>query len=263
MNRAVLRSVVAALVVLAAVLPCGARGETLLVYSAASLTNALTDAGEVCAGPDTVKLSFASSSVLAKQIAHGAPAHIYLSANEQWMSYLASRDLLEPGTRRTFAGNRLVAIVPADSTLPATADLGAGLARLGAGDRIAMGDPDHVPAGIYARAALEHLGLWDEVRGRAARSATVRAALALVETGAAPLGIVYRTDAAVSRRVRVVEVLPADSHPPVVYEAAIVRGAATPAAVRLLDCLTGSKAFAAFQRYGFAPPPTALNADAR
>lgn len=236
--------------------------EALFVYAAASLTDVVTETTGLCAGGETVKTSFASSSVLAKQIAHGAPANVYLSANAAWMTYLDERGLLEAGSRGPIAGNRLVAIVPLDSDWPTGLDVRGVFAHLAAGERFAIGDPDHVPAGIYTKAALEHFGLWQAVRERAARSANVRAALALVETEAAPLGIVYRTDAAASRRVRVVVTVPAESHPSIVYEAAVVGGAATSAARRFRTCLDGDDARAVFERHGFAPPAERAHADA-
>ena len=199
--------------------------EEIFVYAAASLTNVVGDVLDVCTleHSEPIKVSFASSSVLAKQIDHGAPAAIFLSANAAWMNYLDERDLLLPGNRHRVAGNALVMIAPTSSPLTEHLAPAVVLAGLPTDGRVAMGDPDHVPAGIYAKAALKHIGAWWTVRERAARSATVRAALALVETGAAHLGIVYATDARVSRRVRVVAAFPPASHPPIVYEAALVR----------------------------------------
>jgi len=243
----------------------GLAGEDIFVYAAASLTNVVGDVLDVCAFEDSepTKASFASSSVLAKQIDHGAPAAIYLSANAAWMNYLDERNLLIQGSRRRVAGNALVMIVPASSPLVDNLAPDEVLARLPANGRVAMGDPDHVPAGIYAMAALEHIGAWDTVRQRAARSASVRAALALVETGAAPLGIVYATDALVSDKVRTVAVFPNESHPPIVYEAALIREHDTPEANRLFTCILGVDASRVFARHGFLVPGSPGYADAR
>lgn len=239
--------------------------QDIFVYAAASLTNVVGDVLDACAldHSETTKVSFASSSVLAKQIDHGAPAAIFVSANAAWMNYLEKRDLLIPGTRHCVAGNTLVMVVPTSSPLADNLSPADVLAGLPADGRVAMGDPDHVPAGIYAKAALEHIGAWESVRERAARSATVRAALALVETGAAPLGIVYATDAMVSGGVRTVAVIPPESHPPIAYEAALVRDRRTPSVDRLFSCIVGVDASRVFARYGFLVPRIPGHADAR
>jgi molybdate transport system substrate-binding protein len=238
--------------------------DTIVVYAAASLTNAVNDVLDLCAGgePGRIKASFASSSVLAKQIEHGAEAAVFLSANAAWMDYLDKRGLLAEGSRHRLMNNRLVVIAPKSS--PADdIPLRELFANLPADGRVAMGDPDHVPAGMYAKAALEHVGAWEIVRNRAARTANVRAALALVETGAAPLGIVYATDARVSRGVRTVAIFPPESHPPIVYEAALVQGHRTPAVDRLHACIRGASAATTFERHGFLILGTPRYADAR
>lgn len=229
-----------------------ARAE-VFVYAAASLTNAVSDVVDLCRleQPGPVRVSFAASSVLAKQIDHGAPAAIFLSANAAWMDYLEERDLLAHGNRHRVAGNSLVMIVPtssplADNLMPAEV-----LRKLPADGRVAMADPDHAPAGMYAKAALKQIGAWETVGKRAARTANVRAALALVETGAAPLGIVYATDALVSPRVRKTAVFPSGSHPAVVYEAALIRDRETPSASLLLECILGDEAARVFEGHGF------------
>lgn len=260
------RFAAALLAIAAASLPAhGHAREDIFVYAAASLTNVVGDVLDACTleHSEPVKVSFASSSVLAKQIDHGAPAAIFLSANAAWMNYLDERDLLMPGTRRRVAGNTLVMIAPASSPLADNLTPADVLAVLPADGRVAMGDPDHVPAGIYAKAALEHMGAWETVRERAARSATVRAALALVETGAAPLGIVYATDALVSRGMRTVAAFPPASHPPILYEAALIRERDTPAANRLFDCILGIDASRVFARHGFVVPGSRVHADVR
>ena len=160
-----------------------------------------------------VKASFAASSVLAKQIEAGAPAQVFLSADREWMDYLEQRGRLQGGSRRDLLGNELVLIAPADSALQLKiAPHFALLAALGSG-RLATGDPDSVPAGLYARAALTRLGVWPQVADRLVRAENVRAALMYVARGEAPLGIVYRTDARAEGRVRVVDVFPADTPP--------------------------------------------------
>jgi molybdate transport system substrate-binding protein len=235
--------------------PAGA-GASLLVYGAASLADALGEAARVFGertGID-VKTSFASSSVLAKQIEAGAPADVFVSADPEWMDYLAQRGLIKAGSRHDLLGNRLVLIAPADSRVELRLRGGANLAAaLGAG-RLAAGDPDGVPAGRYARAALVKLGLWDQVSARLVRAENVRAALEYVARGEAPLGIVYRTDALADRRVRVVDTFPADSHAPIIYPVALTAHAG-PAAARFAAFLTSGPARQIFVRYGFEPLP--------
>ncbi len=224
----------------------------LLVFAAASLNNALDEVVRAYPGPRPVP-SYAASSVLARQIERGAPASIYLSANKQWMDYLERHGLLVPGTRRDLLGNRLVLIAPAATARPVRIAPGMPLARwLGPQGRLALGDPHHVPAGIYAKAALESLGVWDSVRGRIAAAANVRAALALVARGEAPLGIVYATDAMAEPAVRVVGRFDPSLHPPIVYPLALVKGAA-PGAHAFAEYLEGPAARRIFEKYGFTP----------
>lgn len=232
----------------------GIAQEVVTVFAAASTTNALGEAAKLyeSQGQGKVVCSFASSSTLAKQIEQAAPANVFLSADEKWMDYLDERHLVEPGTRKDLLGNRLALIAPADSQAQAVVGPGLDLARLLAGSRLAVGDPSHVPAGTYAKVALTKLGLWDQVADKLAPAADVRAALALVERGEAPLGVVYSTDAAISPKVRVVGLFPADSHPPIVYPLALVAGKATPAARAFVAFLRGAQAKAIFAKYGFA-----------
>jgi molybdate transport system substrate-binding protein len=229
--------------------------EPILVYAAASMTNVVEEIVGLCGSvqPVSIKTSFAASSVLAKQIEHGAEAAVFLSANSAWMDYLEHRDMLANDTRHRLAGNSLVIIAPASSPPPENLVPVKVLATLPAGGRVAMGDPDHVPAGIYAKAALEHIHAWEGIRERVARTANVRAALALVETGAVSLGIVYATDALASRRVRVVAGFPPESNPPIVYETALLREHDTPAARRLYACMRGAGAARILERHGFLP----------
>jgi molybdate transport system substrate-binding protein len=232
-------------------------GASLLVYGAASLADALGDAARVFGertGID-VKTSFASSSVLAKQIEAGAPAGVFVSADPEWMDYVAQRGLLKPGSRRDLLGNRLVLIAPADSRVALQLRPEAPLAAaLGTGGRLATGDPDAVPAGRYAREALTKLGLWNEVATRLVRAENVRAALEYVARGEVPLGIVYRTDALADKRVRIVDTFPAGSHAPIIYPVAVTASAG-PAAVQFATFLESPAARRIFVRYGFEPLP--------
>ncbi len=200
-----------------------------------------------------VRASFAASSALARQIEAGAPAQLFVSADSDWMDYLEARKLLAPGTRSNLLENELVLIAPAAS--PASLRIAPGFAigaALGTG-RLAIADPDAVPAGKYARAALESLGVWREVEARTARAENVRAALAFVARGEAPLGIVYRTDALAETGVRVVDAFPAGSHPPIVYPvAALLR--APPAARELQRFFATPQARAIWLRHGFRLP---------
>jgi len=227
--------------------------ETVTVFAAASTTNAVSDIGKLFAGKGKGQFrpSFASSSTLAKQIEQGAPADVYISANPKWMDYLADKHLIEPGSRFDLLGNRIVLIAPAGSAVSLEIGPGFPLAATLGGNRLAMGDPDHTPAGIYAKQALQSLGVWDAVSHSVARSKDVRAALALVERGETPLGVVYATDAAISDKIRVVGIFPEDAHPEITYPVAIVAGKASPAARNFLDFMNTPEARAVFEKYGF------------
>lgn len=249
-----LRVLLLGLLVLSA--PLAARAQALTVFAAASLTEGMKDVSAAWrkAGHAPLRLSLASSSTLARQIAQGAPANIFASADEQWMDYLARQDRIVPGTRTDLLGNRLVLVVPKDR--PLHVKIGPGLdlaALLGPAGRLAVGDPAHVPAGIYARQALTKLGLWPQAASRLAPAEDVRGALLLVERGEAPAGIVYATDAAASPDVRVAGVFPDGAHDPITYPFAIIRGGDTPEARALLAFLEGPEARAIFERRGFAP----------
>lgn len=228
--------------------------DTLVVFAAASLTNALQDIGKAfeTRSGHTVKFSFAASSALARQIEAGAQAQIFLSADEQWMDYLAERKLLAAGTRTDLLGNSLVLVTPTDSKASVTLKPGFDLAALLGDGRLATGDPAHVPVGKYAKDALTKLGAWQVAEPRLVRADSVRAALVLVERGEVPAGIVYATDAAVSPKVRVAGVFPADMHAPITYPAAIVAGQDTPAARAFMQWLRGNDSTAVFTRYGFS-----------
>jgi molybdate transport system substrate-binding protein len=234
--------------------PLAARAQELTVFAAASLTDALKDVSAlwVKAGHPALRMSFASSSTLARQIEEGAPANVFGSADEKWMDYLAQKNLIVADTRKDLLGNDLVLVVPANKPLHVTISPGFDLqALLGPNGRLAVGDPAHVPAGIYAEQALKKLGLWDSVSSRLASTLDVRAALLLVERGEAPAGIVYRTDAAVSKAVMVAGTFPESSHDPVAYPFAVVKSGDTPQAHALLTFLAGPQARAAFLKRGF------------
>jgi len=229
--------------------------DEVVVFAAASTTNAITEVGDLFAarGLGHITTSFGASSTLAKQIAGGAPAHVFLSADEPWMDFLEKKNAIDKGSRFNLLGNRLVLIAPSGSSIQAVdvkrgADLSA---LLGGGGRFSTGDPDHVPVGKYGEKALEFLGLWDQVKDRLAPMNTVRAALVLVERAEAPLGLVYATDAAISKKVRVVGTFPMESHPPIVYPVAAVAGQKTGGASKFLDFLKTSVARAVYKKYGF------------
>lgn len=202
---------------------------------------------------DELLLSFAASSTLAHQIDTGAPADIYISANHKWMDWLAARNRIISASRHDLLGNALVLIAPAESALApfeltAETDL---TALLGEKDYFALGDPDHVPAGIYGKQALVSLGQWRSLEKHLARAENVRAALALVEYQEAALGIVYRSDAAIAKDVKVLAQFPVNGHATITYPIAIIAGRETPAAVEFLAWLSGDEAGAIFREYGF------------
>ena len=236
-----------------------ARAEPVTVFAAASMTNALQDVAKAYGArsesgkPDNpIRFSFAASSDLAKQIDSGAPAGIFISADNKWMDYLESRGLLVPGSRVPVLGNALVLIVPADRPQTVTIDETLDVAALlGADGKLVTGIPESVPVGIYAKEALTKLGLWDQVRPRLVGAESVRAALALVERGEARAGIVYATDAAIAKNVKIAGVFPASSHGPIVYPFALVKGQDTPAAKAFFAYLQGPEAKAIYQKYGF------------
>jgi molybdate transport system substrate-binding protein len=227
----------------------------ILVYAAASLTDAVQEisvAYEKTAHV-TVKASFDASSVLARQIEAGAHADVFFSADTKWMDYLQSRNLIQPATRKNVLGNRLVLIAPAESQIhlkiaphfPLAAALGNG--------RLATGDPDSVPVGVYAREALTTLGVWDEVASRLVRAENVRAALMYVSRAEVPLGIVYASDALVDKAVRVVDTFPDNTHQPIVYPIALTRSAHSEAGA-FVAYLMSPQAHEVFVRFGFTSP---------
>lgn len=239
--------------------PATVKAQNLLVFAAASLKTALDEINPQFK-QSGVKVSYAASSALARQIEAGAPADLFLSADLDWMDYVEQKKLVKPGTRTTLLGNRIVLIAPADSkasvAIAPNFDL-AGL--LGRDGRLAMADIAAVPAGKYGRAALETLNVWPSVSTRIAQSDNVRAALALVARGEAPAGIVYATDAAADRAVKVLGAFPADSHPPILYPAAILQDSKHAQAAAWLAFLRSAPAKAVFEKNGF----TLLAADAK
>lgn len=235
---------------------CSKEPEGPVVLAAASLQDALAEVADVWeeAGHPKPVLSFAGSAALARQVESGAPADIFISADEEWMDTLAEGGFVK-GERAGLLSNRLVLIAPHDSTLAVDLDdPSALLLALPPGARVAMGEPETVPAGKYGKAALESMGLWPGLKGRIAPAENVRAALVLVEAGEAPLGVVYETDALVSDRVRVVAVIPPESHPKILYPAALLAAAPSPEARAFYDFLRGDEAREIFARYGFRRP---------
>lgn len=252
-SRALLSLVLLGLAVGSAALPAAeAQQQQILVFAAASLTDAMQELGAAYekTAHTEVKLSFDASSTLAREIEAGARADVFFSADTDWMDYLQKRNLIQPAARKNLLGNSLVLIAPAQSQIklkiaphfPLVAALGNG--------RLATGDPDSVPVGRYARAALTILGVWDQVAPRLVRAQNVRDALMYVSRGEAPLGIVYSSDALVDKAVRVVDTFPTDTHQPIVYPIALTQSARSGAAafVAYLESPQGQKIFL---KYGF------------
>jgi len=222
------------------------------VFAAASLTDALEQLGDEFTRSTgvAVRFSFAASSVLARQIEAGAGADMFFSADQAWMDYLQQRGRIREATRRNQLGNRLVLIAPADSTLQLKIAPGFALLSALGGRRLATGDPDSVPVGRYAKSALTSLGVWQDVADRLVRAEDARHALMFVARGEVPLGIVYASDARIDQHVRVIDVFPAGSHPPITYPVALTRGASAEAS-RFLDFVQGPAGQAAFENLGF------------
>jgi molybdate transport system substrate-binding protein len=227
--------------------------ETLTVFAAASMKNAIDDINAEVARRTTIKVSasYAASSALAKQIENGAPADVFASADLEWMDYAAQKKLIKDETRVSLLGNRLVLIAPKDSKIDVVAvGPGLDLVKLAGDGRIATGDVRAVPVGKYAKAALEKLGAWAAAEPKFAMAENVRAALTLVGRGEATLGIVYETDAKVEPNVKIVGRFPEDSHPPIVYPVAATAGA-KPDTARYLSFLRSQTAKTIFEKYGF------------
>lgn len=232
--------------------PAWAADKPVTVFAAASLKNALDEVGTLYAARTggAARFSYAGSPAIARQIEQGAPADIYISADSDWMDYLAGKALIVPGSRRDLLTNRLALIAPADARVSLKIAKGMPLAKaLGAG-RLAVAGPD-VPAGRYAKASLTRLGVWDSVSGKLAQAENVRAALQYVARGESPYGVVYDTDAKAEPKVRIVGLFPDSSHPRIVYPAALVAGGKNPRAEAFLTFLSGPEARAVFRKHGF------------
>lgn len=241
------------LVVAAPAIAMAAPARPPVVLAAASLQESLTAAANTYAAKGHPKpiLSFAGSSALARQIEQGAPADLFISADEAWMDYLAERRLIADRTRASFLSNRLVLIGPASKPLKVEIGPGFPLARLLGDGRLSMADANAVPAGRYGKAALTKLGVWRTVEGRVVQSDNVRAAMSFVERGEAPLGLVYATDARASSKVAVVGVFPAASHPQISYPLAQLRASKSPEAAAFRAFLLSREGRAIFAKYGF------------
>lgn len=235
-----------------------ARGDDapkLGVFATASLRNAIDEIAPAYREASGVRLiaTYASSSALAKQIEQGAPADVFISADLDWMDYLAERKLIETGTRRPLLGNGLVLIAPSSSTIRLDIRPGFALAQALGEGRLSLGEVRAVPAGRYAKAALESLGVWASVEGKLAQAENVRAALAFVALGETPLGIVYRTDALAEPKVKIIAEFPAGSHPPIVYPAAVTASARAPDNARaFIAWLSTAGPSVIFERLGFS-----------
>jgi molybdate transport system substrate-binding protein len=233
--------------------PAHAQGRDLLVFGAASLKNALDDADaqyQRDAGHKVV-VSYGASSALAKQIEGGAPADVFISADLDWMDYVAEHKRIKPETRFNLLGNKLVLVARADSGINLTIGPNFPLAQALGNDRLAMAEPSAVPAGKYGKAALEALGVWPSVASKIAPVQDVRATLLLVSRGEAPLGIVYQTDAAADKTVKIVAAFPESTHPPIIYPIAVTATSTNPGAAAYLAFLKSAAAKPAFEKQGF------------
>lgn len=249
------RPLLAAVLALAVATP--AHSAEVVVFAAASLKNALDGIAQEyqAATGDRVTVSYGGSNQMAKQIIEGAPADIFLSAAVNWMDEVEKAGLTVAGTRKDLLGNSLVLIAHGKDAGQVDLAPGLDLAGLLAGGKLSMAMVDAVPAGQYGKQSLENLGLWPSVEGAVVQSENVRAALALVATGEAPLGIVYASDAVAEDNVTVIGTFPADSHKPIVYPAALLTNAADAADRAFLDHLSSDQAKAAFAAQGFVPLP--------
>jgi molybdate transport system substrate-binding protein len=253
--RPILAAFIIALAAFAAPRPASA--DDVLVFAAASLKNALDDAAGSFQqhGGAKVNVSYAASSALAKQIESGAPADIFILADLDWMNDVQTHNMIQPSTRTNLLGNELVMVEPADSTMKVDIKPGFPLVSLLGDNHLAMADPDAVPAGKYGKAALQKLGVWDAVESKVARAEDVRAALLFVSRKEAPLGIVYQTDAAADKGVKIAGVFPPDTYPPIIYPIALTASTKNPDAVKFLAFLHSSDAKPFFVKQGFAVLP--------
>lgn len=232
--------------------------EPMVLFAAASLKESADDIAKRYASEtgQAVVVSVGGSAALARQIEQGAPADLFIAADVEWMDWLAARDLLRPERRVDLLGNDLVVIVAAEPAEPALlwTELPRWFARYPEDERVALAQTDSVPAGKYAKAALQSLGLWPAVQRRLVETENVRAALLLVAREEAGLGVVYRTDALVEPRVRVLASIPADQHPPIVYPLAVLRASVHPGTDHLFRWLQSEPAKAVFRHHGFRVP---------
>lgn len=231
-----------------------AQGKDVIILAAASLKNALDEASADWSRKTgkTTRIAYAASSALARQIEAGIPADIFISADVPWMDYVAERKLIKPASRTDFLGNQIVLIAGRDSKIDLKIDKGFNLrGALGNDGRLAMGSVEAVPAGRYGKAALEYLGVWPSVSDRVAQAENVRIALTLVSRGEAPLGIVYKTDAASEPAVRLIGTFPSDSHPAIIYPMALLSTSTNPDAQAFIDYLKTPAARPFFEKHGF------------
>jgi len=227
--------------------------DRVTVFAAASLKNALDAVNAACeaAVGEKANVSYAASSALAKQIEEGAPADVFISADLDWMNYLAERKLVKPETELKLLGNQIVLVAPANSTASTKIEPKFDLSGLLGDGKLAMGDVKAVPAGKYGKAALESLGVWASVEGKVAQAENVRAALKLVAIGEAQFGIVYKTDASAEPGVRIIGTFPEDSHPPIIYPVAQTAGSRDDDTMAFLKCLQSEGARKLFEAQGF------------
>jgi molybdate transport system substrate-binding protein len=234
-----------------------AEAGNVVVFAAASLKNALDDINTEWQKETGKKaaISYGASSALAKQIEAAAPADIFVSADIAWMDDIAKKGMIKPETRKDLLGNEIVLVAPKDSSAAVKIEPNFALAKLLGDGRLAMANTDSVPAGKYGKAALQKLGVWDSVSSKIAQAEDVRAALALVSRGEAPLGIVYQTDAAADANVKVVGTFPRDSHPPIIYQIALLASSTNPDATLFLDYIKSAKAKPLLEKQGFTVLP--------
>ncbi len=225
----------------------------ITVFAASSATEVLTDLAKRFEAnhPVKIRMSFASSSVLARQIEQEAPCDVFLSADQKWMDYVSKKHTIQADSRRDIVGNRLVIVTPANKTMAVTFEKGFDFSGSFTG-RLAMGDPDHVPAGIYAKEALQHLGWWNSLTNRVAPAENVRAALKLVELGEVDAGIVYLSDAKSSAKVVVAGQFPESTHSVIRYPGALCVKA-NPDAKSFLDFVAAKEASSVWITAGFIP----------
>ena len=228
--------------------------EPVLVFAAASLKETLEEAGKAFTAESgtAVTFSFASSGALAKQIEASAPADLFASADLAWMDDAERKHLIRPESRTNLLGNDLVLIAPASSPLTHIEWTQESFAAALGDQRLATGEVNSVPAGIYAKATFQNLGLWSFIEPKLAQTDNVRSALAFVARGETPLGVVYATDAKVESNVRIIARFPDTSHPPIIYPFAITTASKNPDAEQFLNFLTSQKAKTIFEKAGFA-----------